>query len=110
MIRDSRNQKWSFPKGGVEESDPFQLATGIREVYEETGFQYMKDYSVDLTKKPDIIGSCALYEGHGFHNDLIFSQKLYEHVEEVAWIPKNKVCELEKNYSTKWYCDNKLKA
>ena len=104
MIRDSRSQKWSFPKGRVESFDAFPLATGIREVAEETNFHYKRDYLVDVDKK-GIYGSYLLYEGNALRETLVSTSKREEFVDEIAWISLNNLGELTKNYPTRRYCE-----
>lgn len=100
MICDSRSRKWSFPKGRVEESDAYPLATGIREVEEETGFIHLHDYRVDPIKK-GIYGNYLLYEGLSLRDTLVCDYKLDEYVEQISWIPIENVSKLDKNY-TSW--------
>lgn len=93
MIRDSRSMKWSFPKGHTEDYDAFPLATGIREMYEETRFTYLQDYVVNFhTSK--IYGKYLLYEGVSLHMNLILKHNFEEYVDKVAWIPIVKLLSL----------------
>jgi 8-oxo-dGTP pyrophosphatase MutT (NUDIX family) len=45
LIRDARSNKWGFPKGHREKDDADDLATAIRECYEETSL-CVTDYKV----------------------------------------------------------------
>jgi len=45
LVNDSRSKKWGFPKGHREKEDADDLATAVRECYEETGLE-ITDYRV----------------------------------------------------------------
>jgi 8-oxo-dGTP pyrophosphatase MutT (NUDIX family) len=45
LVRDTRSGKWGFPKGHREKDDSSDLATAVRECYEETGL-VAEDYVV----------------------------------------------------------------
>ena len=45
LVKDSRSQKWGFPKGHREHDDDNDLATAMRECFEETGL-IASDYYV----------------------------------------------------------------
>lgn len=97
MICDSRSKKWSFPKGQVEECDVCTVATGIREVKEETGFVYLHDYTIDLYSS-EKYGNYMLYEGQSLRDTLVYENRPDEYVEKVSWIPIEGVSKLDKNY------------
>lgn len=46
-VRDTKSDKWSFPKGHCERIDTHLLDTAIRETREETGLEYGVDYWTD---------------------------------------------------------------
>jgi len=46
LVRGSGGGKWSFPKGQSESHDTDHLSTAIREVYEETGLRFNRDYDL----------------------------------------------------------------
>ncbi len=87
MIRDSRNRMWSFPKGGWERCDNSQLATAVREVREETGFIYKKDYQIFLGAEIFDIQGYVFFQGVASRAELYMTENLQEFVAEVAWIP-----------------------
>lgn len=106
MICDSRSKKWSFPKGQVEESDVFPLATGIREVKEETGFVHLQDYTVDPIKNAKY-GNYILYEGISLRDTLVCDHRLDEYVEKIEWISVHDVSKLDKNYTSWQFCKSR---
>lgn len=104
MVLDSRSRLWSFPKGRAESGDPFPLATGIREVLEETDFEYVRDYVVTDIQKRGIYGNYLLYDGVSLRETLITTSKPSENVDEIAWVPICHASTLNKNYTTWQYC------
>ncbi len=98
MVCDSRNNLWSFPKGGHESYDSSQLSTAIREVREETGFVYRKDY--DVLRWLDIVDihSYVFFRGIAIHSKLPFKTCTTEYVKSVAWIPLSGLQKLRMNY------------
>jgi 8-oxo-dGTP pyrophosphatase MutT (NUDIX family) len=98
MVRDSRNNMWSFPKGGHESYDSSQLSTAIREVREETGFEYRKDY--DVLQWLDIVDihSYVFFRGVATRRKLLFKRCDGEYIQNVAWIPCQILQKLRMNY------------
>ena len=100
MIRDSRNRMWSFPKGGWERCDTSQLGTAVREVREEAGFLYKKDYQIFLGGEIFDIQGYVFFQGIASRTDLYMTENLQEFVAEVAWIPFERAPSLRTNRVT----------
>ena len=98
LIKDSRNHKWSLPKGGVESFDNSYLDTAIREMTEETGFIWGIDYILD--RNDGQFTHYMIYSGTSFTNNLRFSQCLKEYVAEIKWIPIQDIHKLHRNFVT----------
>lgn len=108
LVKDSRSKKWSFPKGGKEEYDRYLTHTAEREMFEETGFVASRDYTYDPTNHIRAVVHtkeyCSVYYffiGKCIKNDLYFTQKLDEHIEEIKFVRPCDLIRLNLNYVTK---------
>jgi 8-oxo-dGTP pyrophosphatase MutT (NUDIX family) len=108
VVKDMRSNKWSFPKGGKEDYDKYLCETAEREMFEETGFIVGRDYTYDIhnhvscvvqTKK--YISLYYFFVGKCIKNDLYFTQKLDEHIEDIKFVSPHELMRLDLNYVTK---------
>jgi len=108
VVKDSRSHKWSFPKGGKEDVDTYLCETAQREMFEETGFIVERDYTYDsinhlccVSQTKEYISIYYFFVGKALKNDLYFTQKLDEHIEEVKFVTAYDLMRMNINYVTK---------
>jgi 8-oxo-dGTP pyrophosphatase MutT (NUDIX family) len=87
-----KGAKWGFPKGKIGK-DETELDAAIREVYEETGY----DFSAVLPSGPDtelyFIDSyvssrlCRIYVVPGVPEDTVFKTQTRKEIAQIAWVP-----------------------
>lgn len=86
LIRDTRTNMWSFPKGRAESYDGDLVDTAVRETYEETGF--IKDIHYRLLSRTyKLYGNTNILWAEATSPTLVFSSCIEQNVAEVAWIP-----------------------
>lgn len=98
LVRDTRTNMWSFPKGRAEAWDRDLIETAVRETYEETGMVLDKDYKL-LTHCLEAYGSTHLLYAEATTSDLPFSYCIEQHVAEVAWVPIQDLARLKGNFA-----------
>ena len=86
LIRDTRTNIWSLPKGRVESYDRDLVDAAVRETYEETGFILDKHYRL-LSHVFEVHGKARLFYAEAKTSMLPFSSCIEQHVAEVAWVP-----------------------
>jgi 8-oxo-dGTP pyrophosphatase MutT (NUDIX family) len=93
IVKDVRSGMYGFPKGGKEEFETFLFDTGVREMKEETGFEFGKDYYVDpakhvcsLTVTKKYSSLYYFFVGKALKNDLYYTSKLDENIEEIRFV------------------------
>lgn len=108
VVKDTRSKKWSFPKGGKEDCDKYLTETAEREMFEETGFVVGRDYTYDIynhvvcvVQTKEYISIYYFFVGKCIKNDLYFTQKLDEHIEEIKFVSPYELVRLDLNYVTK---------
>lgn len=95
LVRDSRNQKWGFPKGRYELEDHDLLATAIRETREETGF--LLDTHYTLSNKARSCANTRLVLAQALTPDLPITECAEHNVAEIAWVPFSDLDSLSTN-------------
>lgn len=101
LVRDSRTNKWSFPKGRSESIDVNYIDTAIRETLEETGFIQYKHYV--LKNKSRACAHTQLVLAQALTSELPFTSCKEQHVAEVAWMPIKSVRSIDANLSLRMW-------
>ncbi len=92
------NAKWGFPKGKVAK-DETELQAAIREVLEETGFDF-SDYADESTYYIDSMAFGRLnriFVVPGVPEDTHFETQTRKEISDMAWIPVDALPEYQKN-------------
>jgi 8-oxo-dGTP pyrophosphatase MutT (NUDIX family) len=104
LVKDTRSKKWSFPKGGKEDFEVYLNQTAEREMLEETGFLLGRDYTYNpnhsLCSVVQTKEYCSVYY-KTLKDDLYFTQKLDEHIEEIRFVNAHDLVRMDTNYVTK---------
>jgi 8-oxo-dGTP pyrophosphatase MutT (NUDIX family) len=96
LVHDSRSKKWGFPKGHREKCDENDIATAIRETWEETGLK-QDDYivfpeSFKINKgSQSYIFRYAMLKHVDYSNRIIHGHS-YE-IEDMQWVPVRSLIE-----------------
>jgi ADP-ribose pyrophosphatase YjhB (NUDIX family) len=98
LVCDSRSSKWSFPKGRFEKNETVR-DTAIREMQEETEFEYPVDYQFVIWPAFKVfqyyifIGKLNDNENV---NSKIFIPNIEQHIKDIKWFDKNEIRQLKK--------------
>jgi 8-oxo-dGTP pyrophosphatase MutT (NUDIX family) len=95
LVRDTRTDKWSFPKGRAESYDRDLITTAIRETHEETGFVLNTHYKLTTTDWE--FTSVYLVRANALTAALPFTSCAEQHVAEVAWVHIRDILRLNGN-------------
>ncbi len=108
VVKDMRSKKWSFPKGGKEDCDKYLSETAEREIFEETGFVVGRDYTYDIhnhvvcvVQTNEYTSLYYFFVGKCIKNDLYFTEKKDEHIDEIKFVTPYELVRLKLNYVTK---------
>jgi 8-oxo-dGTP pyrophosphatase MutT (NUDIX family) len=96
LVRDTRTDLWSFPKGRAESYDRDLVDTAVRETYEETGFVKDVNYRL-LSHVSKLYGNTNILWAEATSPTLVFDSCIEQHVAEVAWIPISQIPHLKAN-------------
>lgn len=100
MIRDTRTNIWSLPKGRTEPQDHDVIDTAVRETIEETGFVVNVHYRL-LSRVAKLYGNTHVLWAEATSPTLVFDSCIDQHVAEVAWIPISSIKSIKANYTTR---------
>lgn len=87
-----KNAKWGFPKGKIAK-DETELEAAAREVYEETGFDFMTVLDPNSEKDPVFIDSymggklCRIFVIPDVPEDTVFETRTRKEISNIAWVP-----------------------
>lgn len=98
LIRDTRTNLWSFPKGRAETWDRDLVDTAVRETFEETGMVLHIHYRL-LSRSMESYDKTRLMYAEATTANLPFTYCIEQHVAEVAWIRVEDIPRLKGNYS-----------
>lgn len=97
LVRDTRTNMWSFPKGRAETWDRDLVDTAVRETYEETGFVLDTHYRL-LTRVFETHGNTDILYAEAKTSTLPFCTCTEQHVAEVAWIAVQDIPTIHGNF------------
>jgi mRNA-decapping enzyme subunit 2 len=87
-----KNAKWGFPKGKIAK-DETELQAAAREVYEETGFDFMTVLDPASKEDPFFIDSytggklCRIFVIPNVPEDTVFETRTRKEIGDIAWVP-----------------------
>lgn len=87
-----KSAKWGFPKGKIAK-DETELEAAAREVYEETGFDFMTVLDPNSEKDPFFIDSytggklCRIFVVPDVPEDTVFETRTRKEISNIAWVP-----------------------
>jgi len=90
LVHDARSGKWGFPKGHRESYDPDNLATAVRELFEETGLVPTQYTILSSTFKIHKGSQSYLFRYARLNNDMNkvnLNAGSPEEIAELKWIP-----------------------
>jgi len=90
LVHDARSGKWGFPKGHRESYDPDDLATAVRELFEETGLVPSQYTILSSTFKIHKGSQSYLFRYARLTNDIHkanLQANSPEEISELKWIP-----------------------
>lgn len=98
LIRDTRTNLWSFPKGRAEAYDRDLVDTAVRETFEETGMVLHVHYRL-LSQYMEAYDKTRLMYAEATTANLPFISCIEQHVAEVAWVCVQDIQRLKGNHS-----------
>lgn len=87
-----KSAKWGFPKGKIAK-DETELEAAAREVYEETGFDFMTVLDPNSDKEPFFIDSytggklCRIFVVPDVPEDTVFETRTRKEISNISWVP-----------------------
>lgn len=108
LVRDTRTDLWSFPKGRAEAWDRDLIDTAVRETYEETGMVLDINYRL-LSRDLEAYGNTYLTYAEATTADLPFICCAEQHVAEVAWVPVHDI-PLQANFALRAWASGCYRA
>lgn len=87
-----KNAKWGFPKGKIAK-DETEMQAAAREVYEETGFDFMTVLDPAADGDPFFIDSyaggklCRIFVIPNVPEDTLFETRTRKEISNIAWVP-----------------------